>query len=109
MDVDSALAEALPNTPRWDYGIGHRSGNNRRETVHWVEVHPATDGEAKAVEAKLDWLVAWMKLNAAALHAMKAKYVWVSSGKTRLTPMSPTRRRLAQKGLIVAGGTYWID
>lgn len=109
VDVDKALAHTLPNDPRWDYGIGCRPGRNGPEMVHWVEVHPATDGEAKVIEAKLDWLTGWLKNNAPALGAMPRRYVWVSSGKTALTPVAPARRRLAQKGLIVAGGSYRID
>lgn len=90
-------------------GIGHREGNSRVETAHGVEVHLATDGEVKLVEAKLLWLTGWLGQNAPKLHAMLRKYVWASSGKTLLTQTAPARRRLAQKGLIIAGSTYRID
>lgn len=108
VDVDSALAGTLPDDPRWDYGIGHRARGNGIETVHWVEVHPATDGEVKVIEAKLDWLVDWTRLNAAALSSMRRRYIWVSSGKTSLTPGAPSLKRLAQKGLVNVGSTHTI-
>ena len=109
VDVDSALAKALPNAPRWDYGIGHRAHGNGVETVHWVEVHPATDGEVNAIEAKLAWLMSWVAAHAPALSAMKRQYVWVSSSHTHLTPTAPGLKRLAQKGLRNVGRGYRIS
>lgn len=109
VDVDSALAEALPNSPRWDYGIGYRPSSKMDEVVHWVEVHPATDGEARKVEAKLEWLRDWMAENATELAGMDRRFVWVSSGRTRLTPTSPGLRRLAQKGCRHVGKVYTVE
>ncbi|MBM4019611.1 MAG: hypothetical protein FJ288_15040 [Planctomycetes bacterium] len=108
VDVDSALAGTLPNAPRWDYGIGHRPRRNGAEAVHWVEVHPATDGEVKVIEAKLDWLANWAGAHAPALWAMKRRYVWVSSGNTHLTPTAPGLRRLAQRGVKNVGSRYTL-
>ena len=108
IDVDSALAEALPNAPRWDYGIGHQPPSNRDEVVHWVEVHPATDGEVSKMEAKLEWLKNWMDNNAEELARMDRRFVWVSSGRTHSTPTSPGLRRLAQKGCCHVGSVYTI-
>lgn len=108
VDVDSALAGTLPNDPRWDYGIGHIARGNGIETVHWVEVHPATDGEVKVIEAKLVWLQNWTRLNASALSSMRRQYIWVSSGKTSFTPGAPSLKRLAQKGLVNVGSMYTV-
>lgn len=108
VDVDSALALTLPNDPRWDYAIGHRVPGDGRETVHWIEVHPASDAEVNAIEAKLDWLVNWVIRHAAALSAMRRRYVWVSSGNTHLTHTAPSLKRLAQRGLKHVGSRYTI-
>ncbi|MCP4250111.1 MAG: hypothetical protein GY778_23970 [bacterium] len=109
VDVDSALAEALPNAPRWDYAIGYRPSSGTNEVVHWVEVHPATDGEVRKVEAKLRWLKEWMVENAAELAEMGRRFVWISSGKTRLTPTAPALRRLAQQGCHHVGKVYTVE
>lgn len=109
IDVDSALASALPNAPRWDYGVGYRPSNRASDVVHWVEVHPATQREVKAIEAKLEWLKKWIDVNATDLAALDRCFVWVSSGKTHLTPTSPALRRLAQKGCRHVGQVYEIQ
>jgi hypothetical protein len=106
VDVDAALETDLASEPRWDYAIGY--GGSEDETVHWVEVHPATDGQVRAVLAKLDWLRSWLKRHAAPLGAMKCRYIWVSSGTTAISPNAPARRMLAQKGLLLVGATHTI-
>jgi hypothetical protein len=55
VDVDRTLKEAYPNDNRWDYAIGHRPMNLASEVAYWVEVHPASDGDAKVVLAKLEF------------------------------------------------------
>lgn len=107
VDVDTALKDTQANANRWDYGIGYKS-TSRIETVHWVEVHPATDGQAAVIQKKLDWLKEWVKENAPNLAALPRKYVWISSGKTKLTPTAPALRRLAQAGVVTAGSMYEI-
>ncbi len=106
--VDSALARALPDAPRWDYGVGYRPSNDADDVVHWVEVHPATEGEVKSVAAKLEWLKGWIGTNATKLAALDRRFVWVSSGRTRLAPTSPGLKRLAQKGCRHVGRVYEI-
>ncbi|HEX4124538.1 MAG TPA: hypothetical protein VHY37_07405 [Tepidisphaeraceae bacterium] len=107
VNIDVALIAALPNEARWDYAIGYGAGRN--EVVHWVEIHSATDGNVKVVLAKLAWLRAWLPTNAPALGAMRARYVWVSSGKIAISPNAPSRRILAQKGLLLSGRRYTIS
>lgn len=107
--MDSALAAVLPHAPRWDYGVGYRPSGNREDVMHWVEVHPATDGEVQAVVDKLEWLKKWLGRNTDTLAAMESRYVWVSSGSTRLSPASPGRKRLAQRGCVHVGKVYVIQ
>lgn len=108
VDVDSALKSELPKAPRWDYGVGYRPSNAADDVVHWVEVHQATEGEVKAIEAKLKWLKEWIGANATELAIMDRRFVWVSSGKTRLAPTSPALKRLAQRGCLHVGRVYEI-
>ncbi len=108
VDLDAALRRDLPNARIWDYGIGYRSAGNGDDVVHWVEVHPATDRDVADVEAKLEWLKAWIQSNAPELARLDRRFVWVSSGRTQLSPTSPALRRLAQKGCRCAGGHYNI-
>ena len=109
VNVESAMVTTLPNANLWDYGIGYEPAGRGAEVVHWVEVHPANDGEVKVMEAKLDWLVGWLRRNAPGLSEMERRFVWVSSGSTSLTPFAPARRRLAQRGLRIAGHAYSLD
>lgn len=108
LNLDVALQEALPNAPRWDYGIGYRPNGEKADFVHWVEVHPASDREVPVVIAKLDWLKQWTTNNAPALATLACRYVWVSSGKTRLTPTAPALRHLATKGCQNVGRRHVI-
>lgn len=108
LDVDTTLISAFPNDPRWDYGIGHQPRDVNGEVVYWIEVHPASDGNVKEVIAKLEWLKEWLAGSAPLLHAMRRRYVWVSSGKTSLTLTPPQRKRLAQLGLEHKGRVFVI-
>lgn len=97
--LDSKLRRKYPNDERWDYGIGHRPTNLTKETVYWVEIHPASNGEVKVVLAKLQWLQEWLRKNAPHLYAMRKAYVWISSGKTSFTLSSPQQKQFALLGL----------
>jgi hypothetical protein len=108
VSLDNALAESHPNEPRWDYGVGYQPTKNGDDVVHWIEVHPATDAEIRFVQAKLAWLKAFLSRNALALAALERRFVWVSSGKTRLTPTAPALRRLAEEGCRHVGRVYQI-
>ena len=106
--LDDALRPSLPTSPRWDYGVGYiRSGG--MQFVHWIEVHPGTQGEIKSMEAKLRWLRSWLASEATHLEQLPRCFVWVSSGRTSLSPQAPGRKQLAQLGLIHVGGSYTIE
>jgi hypothetical protein len=108
VDVDSALAGKYPNDPRWDYGIGHRPTNVTGEMVYWIEIHPASSGEVKAVLAKLTWLKRWLRESAPRLQSMRKVFVWVSSGKTSFTLSSPQQKQFALLGLRHQGRVFKI-
>jgi hypothetical protein len=108
VDVDTALKQAFPNDSRWDYAIGHQPANLKEEVVHWVEVHPASDGQVKVVLAKLRWLQQWLRTAAPKLNAMRREFVWVSSGKTSFTLSSTQQKQFAQLGLRHKGRVYSI-
>lgn len=108
IDIDSALAKTQPASPRWDYGIGHSPSPKSADEVHWIEVHPCTEGEVKAILAKLAWLKGWLNANSQGLLTLTCYYTWISSGTTSISPKSPSRRRLAQAGVFLAGSHYTI-
>lgn len=102
VDLDTALRDSHPSDPRWDYGIGLRIGG-KAERVSWVEIHPASSEHVQEVLEKLAWLRAWLRASAPRLNEMAQEYVWVASGRVRLPPNAPKRRRLAAQGLRFAG------
>jgi hypothetical protein len=108
VDVDTALKPSCPDEPRWDYAIGHKPSNPDTETVYWVEIHPASSGEVKAVLEKLAWLKAWLRKAAPKLNALHREFIWVSSGKTSFTLSSPQLKQFAQHGLQHKGRVFKI-
>ena len=108
IDMDAALRPSHPHDPVWDYAIGHSPTNLQEEVVYWLEVHPATDGEIKAVLAKLQWLKRWLTNAAPKLKALRKQFVWVSSGKTSLTLSSPQQKQFALAGLQHKGRSFHI-
>ena len=106
INLDEALRQDnrnYANAPVWDYGIGHQPANRKGEMVYWVEIHPATSGEIKVVLAKLAWLKRWLAQSAPKLNALPREYVWISSGKTSLTPSAPQKKQFAAQGLRQVG------
>ena len=108
VDLDSALKKQYPNDRRWDYGVGWRPANGRDEMVYWIEIHPANSAEIDVVLAKLVWLKDWLRREAGHLDRMKAAFVWVSSGKTTLTPNAPQRKKMTLAGLQQKGRHFCI-
>ncbi len=102
VDLDSALASSHPDAARWDYGVGLRDGRGR-ETVTWLEVHPATSRGAEEVCRKHRWLTQWLDVSAPLLKKMPRQFVWVASGNVHIPLNSPHRRRLAAQGIRFAG------
>lgn len=105
IDVDTALAAAQPNAARWDYGVGQRTGDH--ETVHWIEVHPASGGNSIAeMQVKLLWLRAW--LQGKPLADYPRQVVWVASGRCAFNARDPKLKALSQLGLRFVGNHYAI-
>ena len=100
VDIDSILVDALPNEPRWDYGIGHYNG--RLGEAIWIEVHPASSDHVSHVTRKAKWLRAWLRDNAAHLLGMTREadgYVWLSAGAVSIQRGSRQARELALSGV----------
>ncbi len=113
VDLDKALLDSHPNDPRWDYGVGIRKSASA-DCVMWIEVHPASSSHIQDVLDKLAWLKSWLASSAPLLEKLPAenggarKYVWVASGSVHLPPNSPQRKKLAAKGLHLAGGRLYV-
>jgi len=96
VDVDKALEPSQPNAHRWDYFVGVYEEDRIR--IHWIEVHPASStGNIAQVEAKMSWLVNWMKTTA--LVNYPRNIVWIASGKSSFNSRHPSIRKLASHGL----------
>ncbi len=105
VDVDAALRAVEPEAARWDFVIAHAAGRtgDRSETLHWVEFHSASGGGViSEMEAKLRWLIGWMKDTP--LWDYRRDIVWVASGEATFTSRDPRLKRLAMRGLRFAGG-----
>ena len=107
VDIDAALQATDPNGHRWDYAVGHsESGSDK---VYWIEVHPASDHGVTELLAKVAWLNVWLRGDGRRLKDLTKAYVWISSGSTSFTKTSPAARKLAQQGVISAGGYYTFN
>lgn len=99
--LDKALAESLPNEPRWDYGVGLK--RTRSHEAIWVEVHPASTSDVDRMLDKLSWLRKWLRNDAPALDSMTRHaarpFYWVATAGIHINANSPQARRLAQSGL----------
>ena len=102
--LDAAMKEAEPDAPRWDYGVCH---SQHVEVVHWIEVHPSA--HIQEVQAKFDWLKAWLERVGNPMNKLSRRFVWISSGRMTLTQRSPQLRRLAAQGLQPCARIYKID
>lgn len=103
VNIDDTLRLKFPQSNRWDYAIGQKQPAIGL-IVYWVEVHPASTGEVKVVLAKLDWLLDWLKMSKSPLNRISREFIWISSGKTKLSPRSPEVKKLATRGVQVVGG-----
>jgi hypothetical protein len=111
VDIDSALVSIsqYANANRWDYAVAESTTNG--DVIHWIEIHPASEGEVESVLAKHDWLKNWLAGDATRLDYRneRRKFVWIASGKTRITPTGSGARKLAKRGVRFVGGHYRID
>ena len=94
-DLDTALAQRLPNEPRWDYGLEIAAGNGTR--LVWIEVHPAISSEVEAVCRKLRWLRQFLK-QSQACQTLPHAFHWVATD-SGVHIDATRRRRLAAVGL----------
>lgn len=104
IDVDKAMKEAEPNSNRWDYLVEYLN------KVFAIEVHPCTEGEAKLIEKKAEWIRAWISKQPSlkkVVHTPKlAVCYWISSGKTALSQLAPKAKALATKKIIICGSIW---
>ncbi len=97
VDIDTCTKTLYPDANRWDYAISYAG------KAYFMEIHPATGGMVKEMEAKLAWLKLWLKQKAKPLEAYPAgspRFSWVHSGKCGLSKTSTEYRRAALMGLI---------
>lgn len=107
IDLDSALRTLEPSASRWDYGVGIKAG--AEDEILWIEIHPASTSEISVVLQKLEWLQSWLRQKGKPLNAFTRRFIWISSGKTKLSPTAAQKKRMAQKGLIQTGNHYRIS
>ncbi|MBR5715613.1 MAG: hypothetical protein IKX59_03440 [Bacteroidales bacterium] len=98
VDIDSCTKELYPASNRWDYVVSYDG------RAYYFEVHPATEGEVKMMEAKLKWLKGWLKQNAQPLDEYPSgtpQFTWVHSGKCGLAKGSKEYWKVAMLGLVL--------
>lgn len=97
VDIDTCTKTLYPDANRWDYVISYAG------CAYYVEIHPATGGMVKEMEAKLAWLKQWLKQKAKPLENYPAgspRFSWIHSGKCGLSKTSAEYRKTAMMGLI---------
>jgi hypothetical protein len=100
IDLDSTLEESLPDDPRWDYGVAVKC--RAGDKVHWIEVHPATEGDVKHLLKKHAWLKGWLCTQAPDLLSMTAVdkgYVWIATKDLCFRQGSPKAKQLEARGI----------
>ncbi len=102
--LDRALKSTLPNAARWDYAIGHAAAAED-EVILWLEVHPATSGQhLQEINAKVSWLLGWLKSDAPEMNYTPRRIIWVASGRSSFGGNDPKLRALRDRGLEFVGG-----
>lgn len=108
VDVDTELRSTFPQAPRWDYVVAVSIGR-RQVRLEWIEVHPATTtANVEEVCAKHDWLRHWLGGDGDRLDRYPRDFIWISTGKTSFHAGAPQLRRLAARGLRLAGRHHRI-
>lgn len=100
IDLDRAVANVYPNSPRWDYGLGIADASGREQAL-WIELHPATTSEIGVVLQKLAWLENWLRTYGKALRQLTkpGAFYWLATDGVHIQRGSPQARRLSQSGL----------
>ena len=111
INIDVALQAALPNDPRWDYGIGWRrsklQAKSRNDSVCWIEIHQAySSSDMETVLTKLAFHRQWLKDNAPELDSLHGKFVWVATGKVGIPKHH--RRKMSNEGLTLKGQRHQL-
>lgn len=98
LDIDSTTKRLYPNAARWDYAVEYDG------EVFFIEVHPASTTEIKAMIKKYDWLKNWLKTKAPRIDALKAKskhpYHWVHTGSSKILKSSRHYKELTKRKLL---------
>ena len=97
-DIDTALQPHQPNAHRWDFAIGYRHTDRKKDCVYWVEIHTGNDKEVKVVLDKLRWLREWLAGDGTHLSRFERDFIWVSSGATSFTLGAPQLKQFAHPG-----------
>lgn len=98
VNIDNCTQKLYPNDNRWDYVLSYKG------KAYFVEVHPATEGEVKVMEAKLNWLKKWLKQKARLLDDYPKgtpRFTWVHSGKCGIAKTSKEYKKAAMLGLVL--------
>lgn len=96
VDIDACTEDKYPAENRWDYVISYQG------RAYYLEIHPATNGSVKEVEAKLKWLKNWLSQKAVALNGYPSgmpRFTWVHSGKCGLSKTSTEYKRASILGM----------
>jgi hypothetical protein len=104
VNLDDALTATLPNAARWDYAIGHHPRMGE-EAILWVEIHAASGGNhLHEMDAKVIWLLGWLRADAPAMSYTPRRIIWVASGRSSFGGNDPKLRALRNRGLEFVGG-----
>lgn len=101
MDIDKACQKSDPGANRWDYLAVVIKNDN--ENLALIEVHGAAkSSEVGVVIKKKEWLLKW--LSRTKLEDFKKKFIWLSTGGTKITAQSKYGKRLAVSGISLPRG-----
>ena len=103
--LDEAYRASQPNAPRWDYGIAYRQD---RETIYWVEIHPADNSHVDRIIKKAEWLGKWLQSDGHRFHSFPNCRIWVATGGRMLTAKDRKSKKLAESGVTCVGNVLRI-
>ncbi|MDO4859074.1 MAG: hypothetical protein Q4A17_14150 [Thermoguttaceae bacterium] len=106
--LDEDLKKSFPEDNRWDYVVAYDP--ERRESLYFIEIHPASSSDIKTVVAKKKWLDRWLAASGKVLkdYSSHVKYYWISTGKIKFhTNLKPGDNKFHAQ--IVALKKYNIE
>jgi hypothetical protein len=92
VDIDAAMCDVYPDSPRWDYGVWYGS---ERLKVAFIEVHKAESGQVDLILRKRQWL----KDILVKTKLPSSIWWWLATGKNKIPPQSSQMRRLHLAGI----------